>query len=129
MTRKVGTIVPGVPESGKSSRPWTGSEIDAVWQHPDMSSQELASMLGRTPQAVRHIRYRYGRWNPDAVPLCQKCGEHPVYMADADARRWGLCQECACREKEWRDRNAERLRKANAARRQRKHKRKGMGGD
>jgi hypothetical protein len=92
-----------------------------------MTADELAEMLpGRTPKAVSRIRDRYGRWRADGVvPLCQRCGEHPVFVEDPEARRWGLCRECAQAEKDWRDRNGDRLARENAARRQRKHKRRG----
>ena len=92
-----------------------------------MTADEVAGMLpGRTPKAVSRIRDRYGRWRAEGVvPLCQRCGEHPVFVEDPEARRWGLCRECAQAEKDWRDRNCDRLARENAARRQRKHKRRG----
>ena len=71
-----------------------------------MTAEELSELLpGRTPQAIRHVRMRQGRWSTQ----------------DADARRWGLCRECAQAEKDYRDRNDERLRRENNARRQRRH--------
>lgn len=107
--------------------PWTWRELETVWRHPDMTADEVAEMLpGRTPKAVSRIRDRYGRWRTEGVvPLCQRCGEHPVFVEDPEARRWGLCRECAQAEKDWRDRNGARLSRENAARRQRKHKRRG----
>ena len=119
-----GTYVPRVP---RSPRPWQWHELQTVWRHPDMTAEELSELLpGRTPQAIRHVRMRQGRWRTEGVvPLCQRCGEHPVFVEDQQARRWGLCRECAQAEKEWRDRNDERLARENAARRQRRHKRKG----
>lgn len=81
-------------------------------------------MLGRTPQAVRHVRHRYGRWHPDAVPLCQKCGEHPVWKAAADGRRWGLCKACTIEEREYRERIGPTLAARDNAYRQRKFKRR-----
>lgn len=120
------------PRAPKSERPrerppWTWRELETVWRHPDMTADELAEMLpGRTPKAVSRIRDRYGRWRTEGVvPLCQRCGEHPVFVEDPEARRWGLCRECAQAEKDWRDRNVDRLARENAARRQRKHKRRG----
>lgn len=91
-----------------------------------MTAGELSAMLGtRTPKAVRRIRERYGRYRSDGVvPLCQRCGAHPVFVQDSEARRWGLCRECAQAEKEYREENWERLSRENAARRQRRHKRK-----
>lgn len=120
------------PRAPKSERPrerppWTWRELETVWRHPDMTAEEVAEMLpGRTPKAVSRIRDRYGRWRTEGVvPLCQRCGEHPVFVEDPEARRWGLCRECAQAEKDWRDRNGDRLARENAARRQRKHKRRG----
>lgn len=91
-----------------------------------MTAAELSSMLGtRTPKAVRRIRERYGRYRSEGVvPLCQRCGAHPVFARDAEARRWGLCRECAQAEKEYREGNWGRLSHENAARRQRRHKKR-----
>lgn len=115
------------PRAPRLREPWSWSELQEVWRHPDMTAGELAEALpGRTPKAIRRVRERYGRWRTEGVvPLCQRCGEHPVHVSDPQARRWGLCRECAQAEKDWRDRNAERLERENAARRQRKHKRRG----
>lgn len=111
----------------RERKPWAWRELETVWRHPDMTAEELAEMLpDRTPKAVSRIRDRYGRWRTEGVvPLCQRCGEHPVFVEDPEARRWGLCRECAQAEKDWRDRNGGRLARENAARRQRKHKRRG----
>lgn len=121
-----GANAPRAPRS-RERPPWTWRELETVWRHPDMTADELAEMLpGRTPKAVSRIRDRYGRWRTEGVvPLCQRCGEHPVFVEDPEARRWGLCRECAQAEKDWRDRNGDRLARENAARRQRKHKRRG----
>lgn len=121
-----GANAPRAPRS-RERPPWSWRELETVWRHPDMTAEELAEMLpGRTPKAVSRIRDRYGRWRADGVvPLCQRCGEHPVFVEDPEARRWGLCRECAQAEKDWRDRNGARLSRENAARRQRKHKRRG----
>lgn len=124
-----GANAPRAPKSEKPRErpPWTWRELETVWRHPDMTADEVAEMLpGRTPKAVSRIRDRYGRWRTEGVvPLCQRCGEHPVFVEDPEARRWGLCRECAQAEKDWRDRNGDRLARENAARRQRKHKRRG----
>lgn len=122
-----GANAPRAPKSGGCRPPWSWSELQTVWRHPDMTADEVAEMLpGRTPKAVSRIRDRYGRWRTEGVvPLCQRCGEHPVFVEDPEARRWGLCRECAQAEKDWRDRNGDRLARENAARRQRKHKRRG----
>ena len=121
-----GANAPRAPRS-RERKPWAWRELETVWRHPDMTADELAEMLpGRTPKAVSRIRDRYGRWRAEGVvPLCQRCGEHPVFVEDPEARRWGLCRECAQAEKDWRDRNGDRLARENAARRQRKHKRRG----
>lgn len=109
--------------------PWTAEERDTVWRHPDMTAAELHELVPRhSPKAIARMRDREGRWRPRGVtPLCQRCGQHPVNTADPEARRWGLCRECAQAEKDWRDRNDERLRRENDARRQRRHKRGGRG--
>lgn len=121
-----GANAPRAPRN-RERKPWAWRELETVWRHPDMTAEELAEMLpGRTPKAVSRIRDRYGRWRTEGVvPLCQRCGEHPVFVEDPEARRWGLCRECAQAEKDWRDRNGDRLARENAARRQRKHKRRG----
>lgn len=121
-----GANAPRAPRN-RERKPWSWRELETVWRHPDMTADELAEMLpGRTPKAVSRIRDRYGRWRAEGVvPLCQRCGEHPVFVEDPEARRWGLCRECAQAEKDWRDRNGDRLARENAARRQRKHKRRG----
>lgn len=121
-----GANAPRAPRS-RERPPWTWRELETVWRHPDMTADEVAEMLpGRTPKAVSRIQDRYGRWRTEGVvPLCQRCGEHPVFVEDPEARRWGLCRECAQAEKDWRDRNGDRLARENAARRQRKHKRRG----
>lgn len=95
-----------------------------MWRHPDMTAAELAEILpGRTAEAVRSKRAEVGRWRTaGVVPMCQRCGLHPVHVQDRDARRWGLCQACAIDEKEWRDRHAAELRRRNDARRQRRHR-------
>lgn len=121
-----GANAPRAPRN-RERKPWAWRELETVWRHPDMTADEVAEMLpGRTPKAVSRIRDRYGRWRTEGVvPLCQRCGEHPVFVEDPEARRWGLCRECAQAEKDWRDRNGDRLARENAARRQRKHKRRG----
>lgn len=91
-----------------------------------MTAEELSERIPlHSAKAIQRARDRYGRYRTgDATPLCQRCHTHPVNTLDRDAKRWGLCRECAQDEKDWRDRNAERLRRQNDARRQRKHKRK-----
>lgn len=95
------------PQSPHPWRGWTFAEDEAIWARPDWTAAELAAILpGRTPGAVRRHRSRIGRYRPDAVPLCQRCGEHPVWEEAADGRRWGLCRACTTEEREWRVRHA-----------------------
>ena len=107
-------------------RAWSWAELETMWRHPDMTAEELSEIIpGRSPKAIRRCRERRGRYRQaGVVPLCQRCGEHPVFVEDPQARRWGLCRECAQEEKEWRDRNDDRLRLRNDARRQRKRHRR-----
>lgn len=95
-----------------------------MWRHPDMTARELAALLPRhTERAVKNKRQEAGRWRTAGVtPLCQRCGQHPVWERDRDARRWGLCRECAADEKDWRDRHGADLRRRDNARRQRRHR-------
>ncbi|MDD4381716.1 MAG: hypothetical protein PHR15_09675 [Atopobiaceae bacterium] len=95
-----------------------------------MTAAELHELLPRhSTTAIRRQRARAGRYAPDAVPLCQRCGEHPVWEDAADARRWGLCKECALEERSYRSRHGSDLaRKDNAIRQARfkdRHRRKG----
>lgn len=121
------TFEPNGASGAKSHAAWTWSEAQEVWRHPDMTARELHELVPRhSVRGITEFRKRQGRWRTEGVvPLCQRCGEHPVHVSDPQARRWGLCRECAQAEKDWRDRNAERLERENAARRQRRHKRKG----
>lgn len=106
-------------KSPQPHRAWSYREDEAIWAHPDWSAAELAAILsGRTVAAVRRHRSRIGRYRPDAVPLCQKCGEHPVWEAAADGRRWGLCRACTTAEREWRVRHAGDLSRRDNALRQ-----------
>lgn len=96
-----------------------------MWRHPDMTAGELSEMLpGRSAKAVRRIRERYGRWRTEGVvPLCQRCGVHPVSVHDREAARLGLCAGCMQDEREWREEQAAR----NAALRQRRMRRRRRG--
>ena len=105
--------------------PWTFSEDSTIWQHPDWTAEELHEEIPRhSVRAIAVRRSRIGRWRPDAVPLCQKCGEHPVWAEAADARRWGLCRQCALDERDWRVRHGSELSRRDNAIRQAKFKRR-----
>lgn len=110
-------VDPDVPARG-ARVPWTWSENEAIWRHPDMTAEELHELIPRhTVDAIRVHRRRIGRYRRDAVPLCQKCGLHPVWQEASDACRWGLCKACALEERAWRQRHGEELdRRANALR-------------
>lgn len=106
-------------------RHWSQLEIATLYEYPQASAKELAEMLGRTTSQVEYARRTYGRYAvPGSVRLCQKCGQHLVNLQDKQAKRWGLCVECAIKEKDWRDREKDNLRRLNDARRQRKCKQK-----
>ncbi len=107
---------------------WTSHEDDLIWSHPDWTARELADVLPRhTVPAIRMHRSRIGRYRPTATPLCQRCGEHPVWTAARDGSRWGLCRQCTLDEREWRVRHrGEHERRDNAIRQakwKRKHRR------
>lgn len=104
---------------------WYSTELDALWKHPDWTAQELHEIIPRhSPTAIRSMRNRVGRYNPYAIPLCQKCGEHPVAIGDSYAKRRGLCSQCAADEHEWEESNADTLRKQQQRVRQRRCLRK-----
>lgn len=106
--------------------PWEYSELSVVWANPSMTAEELSRLLpGRTPKAVSRARERYGRWRTEGfTPPCQRCGEHPVWEAAADGRRWGLCKACTIEEREYRERSGPALAARDNAYRQRKFKRR-----
>lgn len=104
--------------------PWTSHEDDLIWSHPDWTARELGDVLPRhSVSAILSHRSRIGRWRPDAVPLCQRCGEHPVWVESADGERWGLCRRCTLDEREWRLRHKAELDQRDNALRQAKFKR------
>lgn len=109
--------------------PWEYSELSVVWANPSMTAEELSRLLpGRTPKAVSRVRERYGRWRTEGfTPPCQRCGEHPVWEAAADGRRWGLCKACTMEEREYRERSGPALAARDNAYRQRKFKRRHKG--
>jgi hypothetical protein len=115
---------PNGPYGPKNRKPWTYAELAEVWRHPDMTAAELAELLpGRTAKAVVRIRARYGRYRDSGVkPICQKCGLHPVWVAAADGKRWGLCRECTLGERAYLARNGKRLADIDNAQRQARFK-------
>ena len=109
--------------SQKSWLTWTTDEVGAIRKHPDWTAAELHEIIPRhSVEAIRSQRKRMGRYSPDAVPLCQRCGEHPVWTDAADARRWGLCKACALEEREYRLRHGGELSRKDNALRQAKWK-------
>lgn len=73
---------------------WKWAEIETMWRHPDWTAKELAEVLPHSEGAIRMQRVRMGRWNRRSVPLCCRCGEHPVWDGSPAARRWELCKGC-----------------------------------
>jgi len=109
---------------------WTTDEVAAIRQHPDWTAAEIHEIVPRhSVEAIRSQRKRMGRWSPDAVPLCQRCGEHPVWTEAADARRWGLCKACALEEREWRAKHGGELSRKDNALRQARFKARHRGKD
>ena len=82
---------------------WTWSELETLWRNPSMTAKELHELIPtHSVQAITMVRHRYGRYRTEGiVPLCQKCGQHPVWVDAEDAKRWGLCKECALDEREY----------------------------
>ena len=127
---ELGANAPSAPSSRKGYVSWTWAEIDAIRKHPDMTAEELHEIIPRhSVKAIRNQRDRVGRYSPDAVPLCQRCGEHPVWEGAADARRWGLCKACALEEREWRSRHGGELSRKDNALRQARFKARHRGKD
>ena len=100
-----------------------------LWEHPEANAVELARMLpGRSAEAVRCARKRFGRYNramADLSGVCVCCDARPVWEGSPRARAMRLCKGCFLEEMERRE--GERTR-ANAER-QRRFKRKGRPGD
>lgn len=98
--------------------PWSWKELCTVWDHPDWTAKEIATDLlpHRSPDAVRRIRERYGRYRVGRVPICAKCGQRPVWVESVHARRLGLCESCYLEEEELRLKSSKR----NVALRQRR---------
>ena len=98
---------------------WTDEMIGRMQAHPERTAAEIAAQLGVTPSSVRHARQRYGRFAPKwKVPLCQRCGEHPVWSESRDGKRWGLCRQCTLDERAYIARNGGRMARIDNAQRQ-----------
>nr|DAI44811.1 MAG TPA: hypothetical protein [Caudoviricetes sp.] len=98
---------------------WTWSELETLWRNPSMTAKELHELIPtHSVQAITMVRHRYGRYRTEGiVPLCQKCGQHPVWVDAEDAKRWGLCKECALDEREYLRKHTQELeRKQNLER-------------
>lgn len=82
-----------------------------------MTVVELCRLLpGRSPQAVRYARMRFGRYNRALVPLdglCIACDSRPVWSESRHAHPMHLCKECYLEEME---RRAKEEARANAQR-------------
>lgn len=111
--------------SERNWKGWTSHEDDLIWSHPDWTARELAEILPRhTLRAILVHRSRIGRYRPDATPLCQRCGDHPVWTGSRDGQRWGLCRQCTLDEREWRLRHGADLDQRDNALRQARWKRR-----
>ena len=77
-------------------RSWQWSEICAMWEHPDLTAAELHELYipRHTVASIHWARSKWGRYNASRVPTCSKCGERPVWVESAKARRYGLCKGC-----------------------------------
>ena len=100
--RQDGTTVPSTKRTQHISRRyerWTPERVRKLQRYPDATSQEAASLLSTTPEAVRHARSRYGRWPASPGDICGVCGERPVWAESAAARALHLCKGCWLEEK------------------------------
>ena len=100
--RQDGTTVPSTKRTQKSKKRyerWTPERVRKLQRYPDATSQEAASLLSTTPEAVRHARSRYGRWPASPGDICGVCGERPVWAESAAARALHLCKGCWLEEK------------------------------
>lgn len=81
-----------------------------MWDHADWTAREISQELlqGRSPDSIRRIRERYGRFRVGRIPTCAKCGVRPVWVESAHARRLGLCESCYLEEEELRLRDTKR---------------------
>ena len=110
--RQDGTVVPSTKRTQKSKRRyerWTPERVRKLQRYPDATSQEAASLLSTTPEAVRHARSRYGRCPASPGDICGVCGERPVWAESAAARALHLCKGC------WLEEKALRIRRQEAA--------------
>ena len=97
-----GTTVPSTKRTQhykKRYERWTPERVRKLQRYPDATSQEAASLLSTTPEAVRHARSRYGRWPSSPGDICGVCGERPVWAESAAARALHLCKGCWLEEK------------------------------
>lgn len=100
--RQDGTVVPSTKRTQHIARRyerWTPERVRKLQRYPDATSQEAASLLSTTPEAVRHARSRYGRWPASPGDICGVCGERPVWAESAAARALHLCKGCWLEEK------------------------------
>lgn len=98
---------------------WTEDMVRRMQAAPERTAEEIAAMLGVSASSVRHARQRYGRFAPKwKVPLCQRCGAHPVWSESRDGKRWGLCRQCTLDERAYIARNGGRMARIDNAQRQ-----------
>lgn len=84
---------------------WYLTELETMWDHPDMTAEELSEFIPRhSAKAIRNQRSRMGRHNPNQAPLCIMCGVGRVDTSDRMALKYGMCPSCWSHEKELRER-------------------------
>lgn len=99
---QVGTIVPSIRNAQNEKRPWSEAELAWLHAHPELTSGQAAAHLpGRTAQAVRHARMRFGRFGHDGRrEVCFMCRDRPVWADSREAVSRGLCKACFLRARE-----------------------------
>ena len=99
---ELGTIVPSTGNTRNEKRPWSEAELAWLHAHPDLTSAQAAVHLpGRTAQAVRHARMRFGRFQHDGRrEVCFMCRDRPVWADSREAVARGLCKACFLRARE-----------------------------
>ena len=97
-----GTIVPSTRNAQNEKRPWSDAELAWLHAHPELTSGQAAAHLpGRTAQAVRHARMRFGRFGHDGRrEVCFMCRDRPVWADSREAVSRGLCKACFLRARE-----------------------------